>query len=92
MYIAIKTKLVPATNNTATQIRASVVSALGQSGKPVLVEYNYDLDDHSNHTIACGALRSAIRMTAPTATPTQWIGATFTGRGEMTHLYRTAAA
>lgn len=84
--IAIKTKLIPATDTKGTQIRATVVSDLGNIGKPVTVGYDYELGDRENHEAACLALRQTHSMYRPLTQ--SLIAATYTGRAEMTHLFR----
>lgn len=87
--IAIKTKLIPATDTKGTRIRATLpLDTSGRISRSTTISYDYDFDELHNHRMAAWALRSIFDPNIRLAL--EWVGSAATGRGEKTHLYRIA--
>lgn len=85
--IAIKTKLIPATDTKGTRIRASLpMQGAGHISRCKTIPYDYEFDNLHNHKIATWMLRAHLNLDDRLAL--EWVGTADTGRGEKTHLYR----
>lgn len=85
--IAIKTKLIPATDTKGTQIRASLaMQGSSNISQSKTIPYDYDFDNLHNHKVATWMLRAHLDLDNRLAL--EWVGTADTGRREKVHLYR----